>query len=478
MGNSISKKNLFGRIWDNLFGIANPISPTSSNLNQQVSNFQNQVITNSYGITAKYVYNSLQERVEAYTVNAALYSIVNRIAKTAAIAPFKVYRVKDEKKHLKYKAWTGENATPESIQRAMMMKELVYEEDSKHQLNKLIDRPNKWCRGTEFTINAIGFKLLSGNRFIRSVTADMGADNGKPISVEILPSQYMRIVSDGSLYGVAGYVFQMNGEPQQLDDIEIIHSKYFNPEFDNVGTQLWGLSPLSASYKNLTRTEAGLDRSVIMLQNGGSGGVIFKKGEQEWSEPEARAITNKVNRDINGINNANKIAAANGEMGFIPFGLSAVDMEILELEKYSWQQLCNIYGVPPGLFDPDKSGEHNAREFKKELITSAVLPELSSLRDDWNEIAARYGDDVYIDYDISVYPEMQEDQGILATRLANMPYLTWNEKRLVVGYDEDSEQPLMDNYFVPSGLTPIDQLKDNTDELLNGMVDDEEDIKN
>lgn len=468
MGSSIRKKNLGGRIWEAFFG------PVEATTNRQLGDFQNQVIKNTIGITADYLYTSLKERVEAYTTNAALYSIINRIAKNAAIAPFKVYRIKDQKKHIKYKNWTGENATPESIQRAMMIKELVYEEDTKHQLNKLIDRPNKWCRGQEFTINAVSFKLLSGNRVLKLFTPEVGVDKGTVTNIEVLPSQYIRIVPDGTLHGVDGYWFDMNaGSAEFIPKDQIIHSKYFNPEYDNIGTHLWGLSPLSAAYKNLNRSEAGLDRSVIMLQNGGSPGILYNENVDGWSEPEARALKNKVNREITGVNNANKIAVANGKLGFLPFGLSAVDMEILELEKYSWQQLCNIYGVPPGLFDPDKSGEHNAQEFKKELITAAVLPELSSLRDDWNEIAKRFKEDVYIDYDISVYPELQDDLEKVSKIMQASWWIKGNEKRIAMSMDEDTEEPMMESYLVPSGLTPIDQLKDNTEDILNGMVDDE-----
>jgi HK97 family phage portal protein len=441
--------------------------PTST-----MQDLQSRVIANTYGVQPAYkLFGNLEEKVEAYTTNAALYSIVNRIARTAAIAPFKVYKVKDQKKHLKYKQWTGENATPASIQRAMLIKDLVYEEDDKHRLNLLLERPNKWCRGTEFTINAIGFKLLSGNRFIRLVTLDLGANKGQPGELQILPSQFTTVVPDGTLYGVKGYRFQLGTSAEQIDVEEIIHSKYFNPEFDTFGSHLLGLSPLRAASKNLNRSEAGIDRSVAMLQNAGAAGILYNEDVDGYTPDQATALKQKVNEEILGTGNSNHIGVANGKLGFLKFGLSAVELEIVELEKYSWQQLCNIYGVPPGLFDPDKSGEHNAQEFKKEMITSAVLPELSSLRDDWNEIAQKFPDkgNIYIDYDISVYPELQEDMDKVAARLNQMWWFTGNEKRVLSGEDEDAEEPLMDTYMVPNNLTPMTQLTDNFNALMDQM---------
>ncbi len=136
--------------------------------------------------------DNLETYTNAYLKNAGLYSIIKRISKTASISPFKVYRVKDEKKHLKYKMWTGENATQESIQRAMTIKDFVYEEDNGHKLNLLIDKPNSLQRGNEFVENSIGFKLLTGNRFIMLGLLEEGANEGKPFNLWNLPPELCR----------------------------------------------------------------------------------------------------------------------------------------------------------------------------------------------------------------------------------------------------------------------------------------------
>lgn len=149
---------------------------------------------------------------EGYMKNSTVYSIINKIATTAAIAPFKVYRVKDKKKFKQYKAWTGTNATKESLQKAMMIKALVYEEDTSHPFNEFIEKPNPYQGGKEFIINCIGFKLLTGNRFLLKNKYDMGADEGKVFSVFNLPPQSMGVVSDGTLFGVKEYILQV-GRP-------------------------------------------------------------------------------------------------------------------------------------------------------------------------------------------------------------------------------------------------------------------------
>lgn len=411
---------------------------------------------------------------DGYNRNASLYSIVNRITRTASMCPFKVYRVKDRKKALKIKSWTGENATRESIQKALLLKEQVYEEDNNHPLQKLIDKPNPWQGGAEFVMNSIGFKLLTGNRFLFKNVLDAGANKGKPFSIFNLPPQHMMIKGGGTLFEVTGYTLNL-GQPLDIPADLIIHSREPNYDYDTSGGHLWGLSKLSAASRNIDRSSAGEERSVAMMNNAGAAGVMyakdgFKEGGQAMTLEQAGALKRKLNEEVLGTGNAGKIALANQEIGYINFALTAVEMDVLNLEKWSLQQLCNVFGVPYILFSSDSSSYNNIREAKKELITMAIIPELASLRDDWNAIAALYGDDIYVDYDISVYPEMQEDLEKTAARLEKMPYVKWNEKRLATGFDEDNEHPLMNKYIIPQGLQLLDDLDPaNLDRVMDGV---------
>lgn len=407
--------------------------------------------------------NYNEVKIDSYSDNAALYSIINRITRTAATAPFKVYRVKDKKKFLKYKAWTGVNATKESLTNAMLIKEQVFEEDNNHELNLLIDKPNEFQRGHEFVANSIGYKLLTGNRYWFINKLENGLNAGKPFSIINLPPQHMSITGDGSLYGIKEYTLML-GQNNKIDKESIIHSKYWNPNVDASGTHLSGLSPLQAAKKNINRIDSGTDRSVNMLDNAGAAGILFDKGAAELSVEHAEAIKHKVNTEILGNENAAKISVANGDLGYINFGLSAVDMAILDMEKLSMQQLCNIYGVPFILFNSDSSSYNNIQEAKKELITMAVVPELASVRDDWNMIATYFkGENIYVDYDISIYPELQEDLEKTYRIMAGAWWATPNEKRLAMNMDEDVSNPLMNEYLIPSGLKKLEDLNVDLD---------------
>lgn len=405
------------------------------------------------------------EDVDNYASSAALYSIINRITRTAATAPFKVYRVKDKRKHAKYKAWTGTNATKESLRAAMSIKEQVYEEDNAHALNKLIEK----C-GSEFTAASIGWKLITGNRFLFVNKLTSGLDEGLPFSVRNLPSQYVTIIGDGSLEGVSGYKFTL-GSVTDIPKESILHSKYFNPLFDSTGSHLRGLSPLNAAKKNITRIESSIDRSVSLVQNPGAG-VMYDKNPIEKSIEEAQAIKLTINKNVLGQDNAGKVAFFNGDLGYLDLAMDAQQMEIIGLENQSLKQLCNIYGAPYIIFDGNNANYDNIQEAKKELITMAVVPELASLRNDWNDIATLYpGQDIYVDYDLSVYPEMQEDMGKTADIMAKAWWFTPNEKRLAMMQDEDTTTKEMNMYVIPSGLQLIEDLSNLEGEM--NQVDEE-----
>jgi HK97 family phage portal protein len=412
-----------------------------------------------FGLTYTFANWNLDQFIcNGYAQNAGLYSIVNRITKTASVCPFKVYRIKDQKKHLKVKSWTGTNATMESLQRAMLMKSVAYEEDNSHPLNDLIEQPNPGQRGGMFMQNSIGFRLLTGNKFWFVISVEAGANEGRPFAIYNLPPQYMELKTGGTLWSVDEYRLNL-GKPIVLPKESIIHSKYWNPVYDTTGNHLMGLSPLSAGSRNLDRSAKSEERSVAMLRNAGAAGLVYDKTGQDVSEAQARSLKKKLNEEVLGLGNAGKIAVANGDMGYINFGMTAQEMSMENMEKWTFQQLCNLYSVPPGLFDPQYSSYNNAKEFKKELVTSAVIPELALERDDWNQIAKLYPEtDIYVDYDINVYPEMQEDFEKTSRVLQNAWWFTGNERRLAMGSDEDKDEPNMDRYLVPQGLLFLDEM--------------------
>jgi phage portal protein BeeE len=97
------------------------------------------------------------------------------------------------------------------------------------------------------------------------------------------------------------------------------------------------------------------------------------------------------------------------------------------------------------------------KEAKKALYQNAVIPELIKIRDELNRwLAPKYGkgDEYFIDFDFTAISEMQEEVDKLVAQLANAWWVTPNEKRDAMNYAIDSENPFMDDYFIPANLMP------------------------
>ena len=70
----------------------------------------------------------------------------------------------------------------------------------------------------------------------------------------------------------------------------------------------------------------------------------------------------------------------------------------------------------------------------------------------------------YVDFDITILPEMQEDMEKVVAQAEKMWWISPNEKREMSRYDAIAD-PAMDKVYIPSNLVPID---DFTDSSING----------
>ena len=147
-------------------------------------------------------------------------------------------------------------------------------------------------------------------------------------------------------------------------------------------------------------------------------------------------------------------------MGIVDAGLSPVDLGIVESEKWSLRRFCNVYGVPSQLLnDPDNKTFNNQKEGEKALTMRCALPHLNSfrehlnrkLRNDWGY----KGQNIIVDYDLSVFTELQDDLQTKWQWVKELP-VSWRYKLDLMGMDYEEGQPGLDEVMIPSGYQPID----------------------
>lgn len=409
---------------------------------------------------------------EGYQRNADVYSVVSLISRKASLAPFRLYKVTDKKAFNEYQMHTKAQNHKEAQKYRKKALELV--ED--HPLEKLLMRPNEAQGMQQFMESQYGFLLLTGDSYIYGQgPGDDSPNYGKYSELQTLPAQYVRIVGGGWQQPVLGYRMIIGNQQVAFEAKEVLHIKYFNPEYGIDGRQLYGQSPLRALLNTINASNSADKARTKAFQNGGTAGLISSKTEQLPMSPEQISdIQETINKKIKGPENSNNLIATNGIIDFKQIGMSPVDLQILESLAVDRERICNAYGVDPIIFSTDSATYNNKREAFRSLIMNVIVPLLNLYRDEFNRwLTTAYdekGTDYYLDYDLSVYPELKDDIKTQADALNTMWWMTPNQRLEEQGKPKSSN-PLMDEYYVPTSLQPLEGMTISEDTF---NVDDPE----
>ncbi len=238
---------------------------------------------------------------------------------------------------------------------------------------------------------------------------------------------------------------------------DVLHIADFNPYYDGTGSHLYGQSPLAAGLRTLTANNEAVTTGVKSLHNKTERGLLMAD-EGDLNEVQAQQLKDKFRQQYQGSGNAGDVIITPKKLSWVNFGLNASDVSLIEQYNASIKDLCNIFGVPVQLLNNTEATTYNnMKEAKKALYQNAVIPELVKLRDELNRwLVPKFGDNLYIDFDFTSIPELQEENDKVVDQLSKAWWLTPNEKRAVMNYGIDEDTPEMDDYYIPSNLLPID----------------------
>lgn len=428
----------------------------------------NNISDNIRGINGAVLQNYQNDSYvrEGYLGNADVYAIVSFLARKAASIPWYVYELNNTEKGrtslAKYKQLSKGISNQGAYEQALIQRKNAYSENivMDSQLAKLIERPNPTQSQDQFLENLFGYRFLSGEGNIWGNDGNM--PSGKILEMYVLPTQFLDIYPDpNDLYGILGYKLMV----QQNIDIpkeQVCAWKTWNPDFNaTTRSHLRGVSPLRAAYKTLRMSNNAADASAMMTGNGGAKGAITPKPlgnvVPSFTIEQANIIKRAVNEDINMVDNKGKVAVLQTPWDYLNFGLSSVDMELVKTMQISLNQWCRVFGLPAVLFDVDTSSYNNYQNAMRDLITNTIVPMCCSLRDELNKwLVPRFGENVYIDFDITALPEMQQDIERMVRSLRDANWLTFDEKRVAMNYSERGGA--YEHSYVNGGLVQLEQV--------------------
>lgn len=386
---------------------------------------------------------------EGYLFNPLVYSIVSFIAQKAGAIPWGAYKVKNEKALFAYKSANSYNLNTKIVK----TKALVALPD--HELNALFLQPNILQGWAEFMEQTVGFKLITGNSYIHMIGPTGGVNAGSVKEMWCIPSQIIRPIAGNQMQPIKGYAYLTDPEPVPPE--EILHLKYWTPEYFN-GQNLIGLSPIRASMRLVTKSNASFDSSVGAFQNQGAFGIISAEKDTDLTEEQADMIERRLQRKVGGPANRGKNIVTSASLKWQQMGMSPVDLNIIDSDRMDLRSLCNVFHVPSELFnDASNKTYSNTKEAGTAVYTNAVLPALNQFRDGFNRFITKRYPGIYIDYDASMISELQDDLSLMTTALAGAWWVTPNERRDIMNFPADETNAQLNDYWVPAGLMPMSQ---------------------
>ncbi|MDC3249529.1 phage portal protein [bacterium] len=422
---------------------------------QNTSEQYNRAIYNWLGNTI--VWNTENDETyinDGYRKNATIYSIINLITKAASTIPYHIYEKVNDGDYKRYKALSSGICDPNVMIKAQMLKKHALVELEHTELHKLLERPNPAQSYSSWITEMIAFGKLTGNRYIYGIGPETGDNINKYTELYIMPSQIMEINSGGIMKPVESYTIEYNGT-YHIPAEQMCHIKDFNPYFDGTGSHLYGQSPLKAGLRSMTTNNEAVESGVKFLQNQTARGLLMSD-EGDLNEVQAQQLKDKFRKDHQGSKKAGDIIITPKKLSWVNFGLNASDMSLIEQYNASIKDLCNIYNVPVTLLNNTESSTYNnVKEAKKALYQNCVIPELLKIQDELNRwLAPMYGDNICIEYDFSVIPELQEETDKVVDQMSKAWWLTPNEKRAAMSYAHDEDNPILDEYYIPANLIP------------------------
>ena len=214
----------------------------------------------------------------------------------------------------------------------------IWDEVENPAYSPVLRKPNHYQIRIEFVEQWITSKLLWGNAYIlkerdvRGVVSSLYVLDASRVTPQVTPAgDVYYALADDPLSGLDAAVV--------VPAREIIHDKYFTPYHP-----LCGVSPLSASglaaqqglniqHNSATFFARGSQPSGILAYPSALDDEEHKKYEEKWQANFAK--------------NAGAVAVLGGDWKYTPMSMPAHDAQLIEQLKWTAEDICRAFKVPP-----------------------------------------------------------------------------------------------------------------------------------
>lgn len=244
-----------------------------------------------------------------------------------------------------------------------------------HPFLDLIANPNRFRSQFEFFEETSIFNDLTGDSYW---LMDFDA-LGRPKALQILPSQYTRIVPSKTKL-IKGYLFGRDTiNRQAIPAKRVVHIRRPNPK-----DQYYGMGCLEASivaanqydsmdtYETALNKNMGIPALIVQYQNGNLNRNDIPKLEAEW------------NRTLRGMANSGKIKVTDQNYDVKELAVTPREMAYMQGRKWSRNEIANAFDIPISMLETENVNKANAQAGNEQYARRAILPRLRRIEDKIN----------------------------------------------------------------------------------------------
>lgn len=430
-----------------------------------ISEVVQKALTYFVGNSPVIFYNFDQEDYikQGYAANAEVYSIIKKITDKCNVAEPFIYIDKEGVKSKSLATSKNNRGNPLGLAKhKLAVKAVLDYADNDNDLSKLIKVPNETETWRELLTLLRVFYFVQGEGFLYRESGD----DDCALSIHTAPPHMMQpFIRDNKLVG-----WQLNkgdGTTRNFlnkDANDVFHIKMPNPVFEG-GRNIRGMSPLLAGLKYLKLSDESLHSWLKSVVNEGAKGIVSPNHSTPdmWLNPEqVKLVTETIEQKLHGSDNKNKVAVSGMPVTYHPIGLSPDALNVINALEKSEHKLCDLWNVPPVLFDPNPTYQNQSTAAKR-FVSDTIVPYLNIEEDKLNKwlvqpFIERDNVQYVLDYDLS---EMEELRLSIDQTDALLKTHSINEVRVMLGSDE-LEEEYANQVFIQQGTVPLSDFEIGT----------------